>query len=136
VVSEDGYLQDINERTRIEKKDGKLQYTEDGFNWISLPEGSIVSMNFWGFTPSFMKQLEKKFPAFLDRTLAENPLNGEYFLPSVVGSLLREDKATVKVLHTPDKWYGVTYREDKPNVAAALQQMQRSGIYPEKLWQE
>ena len=82
-----------------------------------------------------MTELQNKFPLFLDRALAEAPLKGEYFLPNVVGSLLKEEKATVKVLHTPDKWYGVTYREDKPSVAAALQHMQRSGIYPEELWE-
>jgi dTDP-glucose pyrophosphorylase len=136
VVSNDGYLQDIHERTRIEKKDGLSKYTEDGENWVTIPEGSIVSMNLWGFTPGFLKELNNKFPVFLDRALKENPLKGEYFLPSVVDALLKEDKATVKVLHTPDRWYGVTYREDKPAVAAALTAMQETGIYPEKLWED
>lgn len=135
VVSEDEYLQDINERTRIEKRGEESQYTRDGKNWTTIPAGSIVSMNFWGFSSSFLTQLERKFPLFLDRVFRENPLKGEYFLPSVVDSLLKEEKATAKVLHTPDKWYGVTYREDKPKVAAALQQMQESGIYPQKLWE-
>ncbi|HHU49622.1 MAG TPA: nucleotidyltransferase [Clostridiales bacterium] len=135
VVSEDGYLQDINERTRIEKRKGKLQYTEDGEHWITIPGESIVSMNLWGFTPGFMRELEQKFPPFLDRALRESPLSKEYFLPSVVDSLLKEGKATVRVLYTPDKWYGITYREDKPLVVAALQQMQLSGIYPQKLWE-
>jgi NDP-sugar pyrophosphorylase family protein len=136
VVSEDGYLQDIHERTRIEKRDGLSKYTEDGENWITIPEGSIVSMNLWGFTPSFLRELSNKFPLFLDRALKENPLKGEYFLPSVVDALLKENKASVKVLHTPDRWYGVTYREDKPSVVAALTGMQKAGIYPEKLWED
>ena len=136
VVSEDGYLKDINERTRIEKREGKSQYRSDGENWIAIPQGSIVSMNLWGFTGSFLTELEHKFPLFLNRTFKENPLKGEYFLPSVVDSLLKEGKATSKVLHTPDKWYGVTYREDKPLVAAALQQMQETGVYPQKLWED
>ena len=135
-VSEDGYLNDINERTRIEKRNGKSQYTEDGKNWVTIPEGSIVSMNLWGFTSSFLKELEEKFPIFLNRSLKENPLKGEFFLPSVVDSLLKEDKATAKVLHTPDKWFGVTYREDKPLVVAALQKMHDSGVYPQKLWED
>ncbi|MGI6537058.1 MAG: nucleotidyltransferase family protein [Caldicoprobacterales bacterium] len=135
-VSDDGYLKDIIERTHIQKRDGKTQYTEDGENWVTLPEGSIVSMNLWGFTPSFLKELEEKFPVFLDRVLKEDPLKAEFFLPSVVDSLLKEGKATVKVLHTPDKWYGVTYREDKPLVAAALTRMQEAGMYPEKIWEE
>ena len=134
-VSEDGYLDDINERTRIENRNGKSQYTLDGENWTTITEGSIVSMNLWGFTSSFLTELEKKFPIFLNRSLKEDPLKGEFFLPSVVDSLLKENKATVKVLHTPDKWYGVTYREDKPVVAAALQLMQDSGVYPQKLWE-
>jgi dTDP-glucose pyrophosphorylase len=133
-LNEDGYLKDINERTHIEKRKGKLKYTEDGKNWTELPAGSIASMNFWGFTPGFMRELEEKFPTFLDQILKDNPLKGEYFLPSVVDSLLKEEKATVKVLHTRDKWYGVTYREDKPSVVAALQHMQESGMYPKKLW--
>ena len=136
VVDGDGYLQDIHERTRIEKRNGLSQYSEDGEHWITLPEGSIVSMNLWGFTPSFLKELKNKFPVFLDRAWKENPLKGEYFLPSVVDALLKEGKASVKVLHTPDRWYGVTYREDKPAVAAALTRMQETGIYPEKLWED
>ena len=135
-VSEDGYLQDINERIRIEKRDGKSQYTDDGKNWTVIPAGSIVSMNFWGFSAGFLAELERKFPIFLDRVLQENPLKGEFFLPSVVDALLKEERATAKVLHTPDKWYGVTYREDKPKVAAALQQMQKMGLYPQKLWED
>jgi hypothetical protein len=126
----------INERTRIEKREGKSQYTEDGENWVTIPEGSIVSMNLWGFSSSFLKELEKKFPTFLERTLRENPLKGEFFLPSVVDSLLKEGKAKARVLHTSDKWYGVTYREDKPLVEAALQKMQECGVYPQKLWEE
>ena len=136
VVDGDGYLQDIHERTRIEKRNGLSQYSEDGEHWITLPEGSIVSMNLWGFPPSFLKELKNKLPVFLDRAWKENPLKEEYFLPSVVDALLKEGKASVKVLHTPDRWYGVTYREDKPAVAAALTRMQETGIYPEKLWED
>lgn len=136
VINEEGYLKDINERTRIEKREGLPHYTEDGEYWVPIPEDSVVSMNLWGFTPSFMQELERKFPVFLDRALRENPLKEEYFLPSVVDSLLKEGKATVKVLHTPDKWYGITYREDKPSVVAALAKMQESGLYPQKLWED
>jgi len=133
-ISSDGYLRQIDERTHIEKMDGIIQYTDDGINWETIPPSSIVSMNFWGFTPGFMSELERRFPLFLDSALKENPLKGEYFLPGVVDSLLKENKATVKVLHTPDKWYGVTYREDKPYVSAALIKMQEDGVYPEKMW--
>jgi hypothetical protein len=130
ITSEDGYLQTIHERTHIEKRDGEAMYTEDGENWAAIPEGSTVSMNLWGFTLSFLKELEAHFPAFLEKTLAENPVKGEYFLPTVVDNLLKEDKATVKVLKSTDRWYGVTYRGDKPVVVEALTKMQDEGLYP------
>jgi dTDP-glucose pyrophosphorylase len=129
-ASGDGYLQTIHERTHIEKRDGAAMYTEDGKNWVTIPEGSTVSMNLWGFTLSFLKELEAHFPAFLQKTLAENPVKGEYFLPTVVDNLLKEDKATVKVLKSTDRWYGVTYRGDKPVVVEALTKMQDEGLYP------
>ena len=92
-------------------------------------------MNLWGFTRSFMDEARARFPAFLDKTLAENPLKGEYFLPSVVTQLLDEHKARVKVLRSADKWYGVTYREDRPVVLRAIADMTASGLYPDNLWE-
>ena len=91
-------------------------------------------MNMWGFTRSFLDEAEARFPAFLDKALAENPLKGEYFLPSVVDQLIREGRAEVQVLPSEDKWYGVTYREDKPAVTAAIAAMTEGGLYPEELW--
>ena len=91
-------------------------------------------MNLWGFTRSFLTEAQARFPAFLDKTLAENPEKGEYFLPSVVTQLLEEGKARVKVLRSADKWYGVTYREDKPVVVAAVKAMTEAGLYPDDLW--
>ena len=85
-------------------------------------------------TPSFLWEAEARFPAFLDQVLAEDPQKGEYFLPSVVTQLLEEKRARVKVLRSTDKWYGVTYREDKPQVVAAIAAMTQSGLYPERLW--
>ena len=81
-----------------------------------------------------MDEARARFPAFLDKTLAENPLKGEYFLPSVVSQLLDERKARVKVLRSADKWYGVTYREDRPVVLKAIADMTASGLYPDDLW--
>ena len=134
-VGEDGNLLDIVERTRIMRRPGGIAFTEDdGQSWTELAEGTTVSMNFWGFTQSFMAEMEARFPAFLDKALKENPLTGEYFLPGVVDQLLQEDKASVKVLKSRDKWYGVTYKEDKQGVADALQSMKDKGMYPEKLW--
>ena len=134
-VDENGMLVDIVERTRIMRREGKIMFTEDeGETWNELPEGTTVSMNFWGFTNSFLKELEGGFPAFLDKALDQNLLKGEYFLPAVVDRLIKEGKAEAKVLKSGDRWYGVTYKEDKPSVVAALQSMKDKGLYPEKLW--
>lgn len=131
----ENYLTCVTERTRIEKDGADARFTEDdGATWTHLSGNTIVSMNLWGFTESFLKEAEARFPAFLDKALAENPLKGEYFLPSVVTQLLEEKKARVKVLRSTDKWYGVTYREDKPQVVAAIAAMTQSGLYPERLW--
>ena len=133
-IDENGYLVKITERTQIEKYDGGIHYTEDGKTWTDLPEDTIVSMNLMGLMPSFLKETRDRFPAFLDKALAENPLKGEYFLPSIVQQLLSEGKATMKVLTSPDKWYGVTYAADKPVVVAALKAMTEQGLYPDGLW--
>lgn len=132
-----GYLTGIKERTRIEKKDGGAAYTEDdGATWTMIPAGSTVSMNMWGFTESILPELNNRFAAFLEENLPQNPLKCEYFLPDVVGTLLKEDKATVKVLKSADRWYGVTYKADKPVVVAAIQKLKDEGRYPEKLWED
>ena len=134
-TDENGYLADINERTHIEKRDGGAAYTEDdGKTWTSLPGETPVSMNMWGFTGGFMKELVKRFPVFLEKSIPENPLKCEYFLPFVVDELLQEKKAAVRVLTTQDKWYGVTYKEDKPVVVAAIQNLKDQGLYPQGLW--
>ena len=131
-----GYLTNICERTRIEKRGSAAAYTEDeGKTWRSIQAGSIVSMNMWGFGRSMLTELKNRFPLFLEKALQENPLKGEYFLPSVVGELLAEDKADVRVLKSADKWYGVTYKEDKEAVMQAIRSMKEEGIYPEKLWE-
>lgn len=136
-VSGDGYLEEIHERTQIEKRDGHAAYTEDnGQTWCEIPEGSTVSMNMWGFYPSIFKELEQGFEAFLKENLESNPLKSEFFLPSMIEQLLCSQKATVKVLKSLDRWYGVTYREDKPVVMAAIQRLKDEGLYPEMLWEE
>ena len=135
-VSPDGYLQEIHERTQIEKHGEDSEYTEDGGKtWVKLPKGSTVSMNMWGFTPSIFPELEKGFDAFLEEALEKNPLKGEFFLPSMIEQLLQEDKATVSVLKSQDRWYGVTYREDKPVVMEAIKRLKKEGLYPENLYE-
>ena len=134
-VDERGHLVKVEERTRIEKREEGAAYTEDdGATWVDLPKHSIVSMNMWGFTASFLTEIKNGFAAFLEAGLQNNPLKCEYFLPTVVSNLLTADKATVTVLTSRDKWYGVTYKEDKPVVVAAMKRMKDSGLYPEHLW--
>lgn len=130
-----GLLKGIIERTRIEKKEDGAYYTEDdGRTWKKLEEGCTVSMNMWGFTESMLKELQVRFPAFLQKGLKENPMKCEYFLPNVVGELIAEKKAEVAVLKSHDRWYGVTYKEDKPMVEAAIRSLKEQGLYPEQLW--
>ena len=132
-----GVLVDIHERTVIEKDGNDARYTEDGGkSWTALAGDTLVSMNMWGFTRSFLDEAQARFPAFLDKALAEAPLKAEYFLPTVVDQLIREGRAEVRVLPSEDKWYGVTYREDKPSVTAAIAAMTQAGLYPEELWPE
>lgn len=135
VETAEGYLHSVTERTRIEKGAVCPRYTEDdGATWTDLPGDTVVSMNLWGFTRGYLDEAWARFPAFLDQTLTANPLKGEYFLPSVVSQLIAEGKARVKVLRSADKWYGVTYQEDKPVVVAAVADMTRRGLYPADLW--
>ena len=127
-------LTEIVERVRIEKINGGAAYTlDDGKSWTAVPDGTPVSMNCWGFSRSFMDALEEKFPPFLDKGFSENPLKCEYFLPSVVEELLTADRAVIEVLETDDKWYGVTYPEDKASVTEAIASMKGS-LYPDRLW--
>ena len=133
-ADENGKLITVTERTRIEKYDGGIHFTEDGENWTDLPADTIVSMNMWGFSAGFLQEIADRFPAFLRTTAVENPLKSEFFLPFAVESLLREEKADVLVLSSPDKWYGVTYAADKPVVVAALAEKTKEGLYPDGLW--
>ena len=131
----DGTLHSVTERTRIETYAGGIHYTEDGGeSWTDLPGETPVSMNLWGFGKSFLEEADRRFAGWLDENLAKNPLKCEYFLPLVVTELLEEGKARVQLLHSADKWYGVTYREDKPVVVDAIARMTREGLYPEDLW--
>ena len=129
----DHYLSRITERTKIAPS---LRYTEDdGATWTQLAEDTVVSLNMWGFTRSFLAEAWARMPAFLDRALAENPAKEEYFLPSVVSDLIDSGKARVKVLRSGDRWYGVTYREDKPAVVNAIAEKTKAGLYPDHLWE-
>lgn len=135
-TDENEYLTGITERTHIEKtKDGAAFTEDDGKTYTQIDPNCIVSMNMFGFTASMLKEIEDRFPVFLEKNLKENPLKCEYFLPSVVGELIAEQKATVKVLKSEDRWYGITYKEDKQSVVDAVIKMKEQGVYPLHLWE-
>ena len=132
-----GELVSVTERTKIEKRGAGIEYLDDdGSSWIPVSEDAVVSMNMWGFTKSILREIQEGFPAFLEKGLKENPMKCEYFLPAVVSRLLNEGRASVAVLKSADKWYGITYKEDKPVVVEAVQNMKAEGIYPQRLWEE
>lgn len=131
-MNEDDFLIDVTERVKIQKNGEVTQYTEDDINWVTLPKNSTVSMNCWGFTPTILDELAKRFPLFLEKS-KDNILKAEFFLPFVVDELIKEGKAKAKVMKTSDKWYGVTYKEDKEEIVSAIRQMIKDGKYPEKL---
>ena len=129
------YLQSVTERTRIEKDGDNARYTEDdGAVWHPLSGDTIVSMNLWGLSGAFFDEAMSRFPAFLDKALAENPQKAEFYLPSVISTLINEGKARAKVLRSGDKWHGVTYQADKPAVVAAIAEKTAAGLYPDDLW--
>ncbi len=130
-ADEDGRLTSITERTRIQSFGEAVRYTEDGVIWEDLPRQAPVSMNLWGFSLDFLKALEARFPDFLTRMA--DPLKAEYFLPGVVDALVQEGRATVQVLPTASKWFGITYPEDKPRVQAAIAALVAAGDYPSPL---
>lgn len=134
-VSEDGILLGIKERTQIEQRGNEAAYSDDGGQtWVNISPNSTVSMNMWGFTKSIFGELDVKFRTFLSSLAENDTLKKECFLPSVVGELLVEDKAFVKVLQSKDRWFGVTYKEDKVAVVNAIREFKAKGLYPEHLW--
>lgn len=131
-TDEKGRLVNVVERTRVEIRSGAPAFTEDGETWTPLPADNLVSMNMWGFTPAIFPVLEARFPQFLAQELPRNPEKAEMYIPMEVGALLRTGRCTVDVLSSPDRWYGVTYREDKPAVAAAMRALTAQGLYPDR----
>lgn len=132
-VDADGFLVNAQERTRIEQHGDAARFTEDGETWHTLPLDTIVSMNMWGFTPDVFAKLGEKFPAFLAASRA-NIAKAEFYIPNFVADLIHEGRARVKVLATSERWHGVTYAQDKPQVKAAIQELVAAGVYPENLW--
>lgn len=132
---QDGMLLDITERTKIFKRGQDAAYTEDGETFVPLSGDSLVSMNFWGFTPEILDEIWNAFPAFLTENLPVNPEKCEFYLPTFVGSRLAEKKVSVRVLPCMETWHGVTYKEDLDSVKSAIGQLKREGKYPARLWE-
>ncbi len=131
---ENGYLDTIIERTKIVKTKDGAAYTEDGEIYVDIPSTTKVSMNMWGFTTSFLNELDSAMIEFFKNDLEKNPIKAECFLPFEVDKLLKQNKATVKVLTSSEKWFGITYKEDKPMVVESIQKLKEMGEYPEYLW--
>lgn len=135
ITDQNGYLVHITERTHIEKTMGGAAYSEDdGQTLIPIPLETLVSMNMWGFMPSILGELDRAVNEFFAHDVEKNPMKAECFLPIEVDKLLQQGKATVEVLSSKDKWFGVTYKEDKPFVVESIQNLKNQGVYPEKLW--
>lgn len=130
-----GHMTGIQECLHIVPTKGGAIYTEEDREQF-IPNGTVVSMNFWGFQYSMMEEIEKRFSGYLEENLPVNPLKCEYFLPLVPNALIREEKADVTVLTTDERWYGVTYHEDKDSLVSALKGMRENGKYPLKLWED
>ena len=130
-----GYLSNIVECKKIEKYEGGVHVMSRTGEWVDIPVEHPVSMNMWGFQPDFLDTIEEMFPDFLKTVMPNDPMKCEFLLPTTVGQLLNSKKCSVKVLTSPDNWYGVTYAEDKPKVVAALKALTESGRYPDGLWE-
>jgi choline kinase len=131
-VGADGNLEEINERTKVYMKNGQIVYEEENGDTIPLHEGARASMNFWGFTPAVFSQSEPMFKTFVEKN-ADQPKN-EFFIPLVADQLIESRIADFKVIPTSSKWFGVTYKEDKPIVQENLRKLVMNGTYPEILW--
>lgn len=134
-TDENGFLAAIAERTKIVKTEDGAAYTEDdGATWIPIPLDTPVSMNMWGFSKSILGELDSALEKFFASEVEKNPMKAECFLPIEVDKLLKQGKATVEVLSSKDKWFGVTYKEDKPFVMESIAKLKADGVYPEYLW--
>ena len=135
VTNEQGYLEDIVERTNIIKTENGAAFLEDdGVTYIEVSVDSLVSMNMWAFYPSVFKLFDDALERFFKEDVAGKPLKAECLIPTEVDKLLKANKATVEVLYSQDKWFGVTYQEDKPFVKESIAKLKKEGLYPEKLW--
>ena len=131
---ENGNLTTVVERTEIERHGSEIQYKDEQGEWVTVDDNTPVSMNVWGFTPDYFEYSEAYFREFLSDPKNMQNLKSEYFIPLMVNKLINEKTATVKVLDTTSKWFGVTYSADRPSVVAKIQSLVDEGVYPEKLF--
>ena len=132
---EDGKLTNVDELTRIEKHKKSIEYSsDDGVTWLPLADNRLVSMNMWGFKSNFIQYMKQDFVSFLEHEVPKNLMKSEFFIPKEIGKMLQEQKIEVQVLQSEDKWYGVTYQEDKPVVQAGIKKLIEEGKYPVPLW--
>ena len=128
----DSFLVDVVERTQIERKEGVIAYKDEHGEPVTLPGETIVSMNFWGFTPSLFGFLKSGFEEFIRKN--GDDIKAEFYIPSVVNNLINSGNATVRILHCEDQWFGMTYREDREMVVKSIRKLVKNGVYPENLW--
>ena len=127
-------MQGVVERTKIQRMDGEVKYLDDNGEWVAIDEKTPVSMNFWGFTPDYFDYSVEYFKAFLSDPKNMENLKSEFFIPLLVDKLIKDKTATVEVLDTTSKWFGVTYPEDRPDTVAKIEKLIKDGVYPEKLF--
>jgi NDP-sugar pyrophosphorylase family protein len=134
-ISDDGFLTDVKEYVKLAKFGDEVKFQENDQDWQEIKDNKIVSMNLWGFTPSIFRELEQKFAEFV-ASYGQDINQKEFFIPTVVNDMIQESRATVKVLTCTEKWFGITYKEDKSVVVNAISEMNEEGIYPENLWKQ
>jgi hypothetical protein len=127
-------LQGVVERTKIERHDGVVQYLDEDGKWVSIDDKTPVSMNFWGFTPDYFAYSDEYFKTFLSDPKNMSNLKSEFFIPLMVDKLIKDHTATVEVLDTTSKWFGVTYPQDRPDTVAKIKSLVDAGVYPSKLF--
>lgn len=132
-VSEDGILKKVTETYNITKSEQGLMASDKEGNPVTVRDSQYVSMNMWGLTPGFIRELEQGFLPFL-KSLGPDDCKTEYLLPGIIDQMIHDGRARVRVLETRDKWFGVTYKEDKQSVVDAIHQLMKDGTYAEKLF--
>ena len=133
-TNKEGNLTTVVERTKIERRDGKVQYLDDNGSWVTVDDNTPVSMNVWGFTPDYLDYSEEYFKEFLSDPRNMENKKSEYFIPMMVNKLITDGTATVKVLDTTSTWFGVTYPEDREGVVERIKRLVDEGVYPSRLF--